>query len=941
MIMQNLHFFPRPLIAILLGLLLSSCVEVLRENIIVRPNPNPPASFAGVQEGGSVSHSKIWVKFLPATGGSGQFIYRAYLNGASVEAATLSNDGLVLDDQGYIVMMIGGLKINTKYLVQVNVYDSVTAKVDGNIAKVKASTLGTYLPEFDGIAALTQVFGAEGTTTLVASWSPAAGPNVTIGNPFDPAHSVSGYNLYYCSSLLQLRQLLAETQQHNLNLTPYPSCGVTSIANPQANSWTIGNLTPGQQYYAAVRARQSSTPTPYYEQNLQTLAQSTLSTVPFNFNGILSASVPLSIAGFIAIDTTWMACSGCQRYQVYVRPAAIGGPIDPLVDTNYLVNTISDASAESAQVRPSFAQPEASYKVFVLGCKGSVCEEYQGEDQSQQVTMLPAVAPFTSDGVQLTYPEGAAGMVGVKLNFQMDLTRGYYTRIKVYQILNKNVPPTSIQDLSNPAASKLLTRAIPAGGGAYLDPAAGVDLTYANTAQMSTLSATITGLTTGQEACFLLLPVIEAPDVSGNNIYTLAANNWPSIQCGTPEYVEPVFGVNAPRPSCTSATISKITVSWNAPAEAGIFSDYEVYLLPKSAGNFIFSDAGDASKGAWAGESNYLLGGRISNDEQTFTIENLSQDTEYIIGVNTYYYINGQTIRRAPLPVFATVECATAEELLPNECPENYLPVPRDLTVGVTHDFCVAKYEMKNVGGIATSQADLTPWVSISQTSSQATCSALNIDNSYGQYALISNPEWMNIARNVEQIAANWSNSNPGVHPGVLARGHSDNSPANALIASTDDLIGYINTGNNAAQAANAGWEQRRTLELSNGEIIWDFAGNVWEWVDWQVAPAKKAYRATDGQSTSAWLDFKVLDRLIGENADDQMLTSTFMPGFSTLGGANGLGQYYAGANNSGGAAFRGGLWYSSTNAGAFALHLIYSASSTDTVIGFRCVVRP
>ena len=56
--------------------------------------------------------------------------------------------------------------------------------------------------------------------------------------------------------------------------------------------------------------------------------------------------------------------------------------------------------------------------------------------------------------------------------------------------------------------------------------------------------------------------------------------------------------------------------------------------------------------------------------------------------------------------------------------PTGFIVVPGSSTYG-TEDFAVAKYEMKNVGGVATSQAADTPWVSISQTDSITECSAL------------------------------------------------------------------------------------------------------------------------------------------------------------------------------------------------------------------------
>jgi hypothetical protein len=76
------------------------------------------------------------------------------------------------------------------------------------------------------------------------------------------------------------------------------------------------------------------------------------------------------------------------------------------------------------------------------------------------------------------------------------------------------------------------------------------------------------------------------------------------------------------------------------------------------------------------------------------------------------------------------------------------------------------KYEAKDDGsGNAVSQANTTPWVSINQVDAWDECDSLNTEdtrtnidndtNNDGTYALISNPEWMTIARNVENVDTN------------------------------------------------------------------------------------------------------------------------------------------------------------------------------------------
>lgn len=57
------------------------------------------------------------------------------------------------------------------------------------------------------------------------------------------------------------------------------------------------------------------------------------------------------------------------------------------------------------------------------------------------------------------------------------------------------------------------------------------------------------------------------------------------------------------------------------------------------------------------------------------------------------------------------------------------------------------------------------------------------------------------------------------VGSGYIYSGHNDNAPASALAADPGDSNGY-------AGEANTGGNQKRTLTLSDGEVIWDLCGN-------------------------------------------------------------------------------------------------------------------
>jgi formylglycine-generating enzyme required for sulfatase activity len=283
-------------------------------------------------------------------------------------------------------------------------------------------------------------------------------------------------------------------------------------------------------------------------------------------------------------------------------------------------------------------------------------------------------------------------------------------------------------------------------------------------------------------------------------------------------------------------------------------------------------------------------------------------------------------------------------------CPDGYIMVPANSTVGVDRNFCVMKYEAKMVDGNPASVEAGKPWVSINQTNARNECRSLNSEtgdtninadtNSDGTYDLISNPEWMAIARNVENVAENWTGG--AVGDGCLKRGN---------IGGTYNCTGSngsVASGYNGADpddgSARENYNGTAELVLSNGESIFDFSGNVWEWVDWTLggglstnmasgADGDKPYIDADGAPVSAWRELSALDHFTAHSP-----VTAILPSDSTFNADQGMGKYYAGT--SGGAAIRGGRWNRGTNAGAFALALNHSSSYSYTNIGFRCVFR-
>lgn len=245
----------------------------------------------------------------------------------------------------------------------------------------------------------------------------------------------------------------------------------------------------------------------------------------------------------------------------------------------------------------------------------------------------------------------------------------------------------------------------------------------------------------------------------------------------------------------------------------------------------------------------------------------------------------------------------------------SWLLVPGDSALG-THDFWVQKYEAKNVSSVPTSEPSGFPWVSITQTEAKNRCEALGPG-----YHLITMHEAQTINRNIENNAWNWTNG--AVGDGALWRGHSDNSPGNSLAA---DVTGdpdddpYVGTGNTTPSI------EKRIHQVSTGQYIWDWSGNVGEWVD---------MTCMIGSGAGYW--YRLLSWIEWNSTD----LSDYEKGRAGPAGAytssQAAGKYF-GCVVDGNAVARGGDWYRVASVGVFTFDASWAPSSSYLRIGLRCV---
>lgn len=204
-----------------------------------------------------------------------------------------------------------------------------------------------------------------------------------------------------------------------------------------------------------------------------------------------------------------------------------------------------------------------------------------------------------------------------------------------------------------------------------------------------------------------------------------------------------------------------------------------------------------------------------------------------------------------------------------------FITVPEVTLPGgkVVPSFQVAQYiSSRGPAGIPQSVADAMPWVEVNYDEARKACAVAGYD-------LLTETRALAIAYDISLQDINWTGGKVGA--GKIFQGiHKGNvSEAQAGTYESDDA------------------EERRWHQLSNGERIYDFAGNCYTWV----------FDDVQGDENG----------LTGTIAADSISITT-APAKSQK---SGMGWYPEGdANWSGRALVRGGCWFSGSGAGVFRL---------------------
>lgn len=321
---------------------------------------------------------------------------------------------------------------------------------------------------------------------------------------------------------------------------------------------------------------------------------------------------------------------------------------------------------------------------------------------------------------------------------------------------------------------------------------------------------------------------------------------------------------------------------------------------------------------------------------------------------------------------------------LNSACPKGYVLVPGSAAFS-TNDFCAMQTEAQRSAsptcdGNSCPVADTgaKPWNFASVLDGQNACTSLG-----SNYDLMSDAQWMTIADNLARTPINdldtrsgpqYTNGNSSAQRGMLVapmmslslQNCDINSPLaddknNACPLRTIGLTGTTQKWEETYIPGGTNRSQMRTTVLSNGNVLWDFIGNIWEWTKHPFVDEPKTgtgerfendsngmdgngMRATYPIDITQWVEYKDI-------AEYGIMAGSKPQNIDGLTQVNGIGRIslnpgwsWDDASNYTTplkAIARGGAWANNANSGMYSLDLALGPSYQRHYTGFRCVVPP
>jgi hypothetical protein len=579
------------------------------------PTDPPPIAFDGIAEVEPVANDKVEIFFFPAPGDALDLAYEVNYDGLEA-AISVPAINLRADYRGYLRYLVTDLNSDATYNFEVQAKNLKTKARSSAKKQIAATTFGNITANFLGIQNLSTMPGIAGINSVKVGWAEAEKQGSLIPKEIDPAN-------YEITVLNGDNFTPAEMNNESVSVDDRK---IYLIA-PEKIAAIVGGLTGDTTYHVQVRAIHhgfnlyGADLNYLREQNTKYLSIKTLSDQLSDLNfdpESLIIALSSGAAGLGSIVANWLPASGAfDHYRLYYNRSAasnLAGYLNPDSicdgqednDPDIYCKQVTFDKFSSVLVDLSSNQ---EYEVMLAVCQSIYCELSKRITSSIRViTTTPNVAQFT----------GIIDIDPAKFVEKLD-----YVYLKV-------VPPA----LGTGVIDGIIVE--------YKHPTLGnKPLNHPTTANTSSLNVVSFNYQSDSEYvvsgvnpfsldpyCFSAFPYT----FQGGVVVEHRTNEV--VQCILPTIEPPPLANFAGAAGCDDPDIH-LNIYWD-PAYEGIYSHYEIWVLPSGNGTFDFGSA-------VGGNPNYIRY-LVSKHLTEFTIEAPGVDT-YTVGVITYANVDGNIIR--------------------------------------------------------------------------------------------------------------------------------------------------------------------------------------------------------------------------------------------------------------------------------------------------------
>jgi len=590
--------------------------------------------YDGIVEARAISDNKVEIYFLPHDDETDSTVYQISYQGIDAPI-TVPLEVIQKDYRGFYYYIVDGLDLGTIYYFTVQVKDIDTSKISNNFTNLQETTFFNKTADFSGVTLVEPSPGINALTSIQVFWV----PGTKLGSLVSP-HEIDpvGYEVI----VLQSGSSISPEDFDNETLAD--EFRRVFLVSPDTSFLTVDSLKEDTSYFVRVRAvHQGFNDNPNdasykVEVNNRYIEYKTPSSADDSLvfqSDSLSLSVPGDFSGYYTINVSWSFPIGVfDHYRIYYskNPAAAlnGFPAaDVCNEEEDFDPTIFCKKSHYSNVSDVLAglSPYENYKVLLKVCQDTTCSVSRSSDIKDAAT-IPGLIDF--GGITtMDNPENPDRLDQIMVHLApLDYSTGVLDGLIVYYEAN----PNDFVALNHPTID-------PPTSGPYIN-----QFNYQQDA-----SVKIRGLEAGigKEYCFQVLPFLYDED---SNVQVA---NTGIKKCITPELIAPNAADFLGPNDCLNTGVDFITVRWSEPL-GGLYSHFDVIIRPRDAAEeFDYVSAQT--------DSTTYTTYNIERFNRDFSITGLNSESQYQVGVRTYFYDGADILRNVLSSQTRFLNCNTTD----------------------------------------------------------------------------------------------------------------------------------------------------------------------------------------------------------------------------------------------------------------------------------------